>query len=102
MAPSDTTDPDRDTAEGAADQRMVLGGRHGSPTINVSLPFSKLTFGDDPTAVEGVEALAGVVLQLVSQVARLAEKAGEDEVRAEAEQLADQVAVVLSELGEGD
>jgi hypothetical protein len=69
-------------------RRTVIGGRYGSPTITVALPFSNIVTKD--------EQLRDAVADLATLVARLA-TAGVDEaelalVRTAAEELAASIA----------
>jgi hypothetical protein len=77
---------------------MVVGGRHGSPTVNVALPFSKLNIGDAEALGESVETLAGIVGELAAQVALLAERAEADDVRVAVKAIAEQIEAVLADL----
>jgi hypothetical protein len=54
--------------------RTVIGGRHGSPSVTVAFPFSKVANVDSE--------LRGVVEELVQLVARLAAATTDDERRA--------------------
>ena len=51
-------------AEGKAARRTVIGGRHGSPTVTVALPFARITNVDDE--------LRDTLADLTALVARLA------------------------------
>jgi hypothetical protein len=44
--------------------RTVIGGRHGSPSVTIALPFSRISGGD--------EELRGAVADLARLVAQLA------------------------------
>lgn len=79
-------------------RRLVVGGRHGSPTVNVALPFSSLNVGGAEALGEAIEGLAGVVVELSSQVALLAERAEADDVRVAVKAIAAQVEAVLADL----
>ncbi|HUW01416.1 MAG TPA: hypothetical protein VMW08_03580 [Acidimicrobiales bacterium] len=43
--------------------RPIIGGRHGSPTINVAFPFSSVRTGDADLR-EAMTQLAGLVAEL--------------------------------------
>jgi hypothetical protein len=68
--------------------RTFIGGRHGSPTVTIALPFSNITSHD----TEVRDAVAGLAL-LVARLARAAEAASDvdvtelGEIRAAAEAL---------------
>jgi hypothetical protein len=51
--------------------RTVIGGRHGSPSVTVAFPFSKVEHVDSE--------LRGLVEELVALVARLAGASTDDE-----------------------
>ncbi|MFN8041125.1 MAG: hypothetical protein U0Q07_18055 [Acidimicrobiales bacterium] len=54
------------------DNRVIVGGRHGSPSIVVGLPLADITVQErDPTTTAAVTELAGLVAALAEQVARL-------------------------------
>ena len=57
--------------------RNVIGGRHGSPSVTVAFPFSKIANVDSE--------LRGFVEELVQIVGRLASATTDDERRAAAE-----------------
>ena len=57
--------------------RTVIGGRHGSPSVTVAFPFSKVEHVDSE--------LRDVVEELVLLVARLAAATTDDERRAVAD-----------------
>jgi len=60
-----------------APSRNVIGGRHGSPSVTVAFPFSKVANVDSE--------LRGFVEELVQIVGRLAAATTDDERRAVAE-----------------
>ncbi len=63
-------------SDGQASGRTVIGGRHGSPTVTVALPFAKITNVD--------AELRDAVAELATLVARLADAAAAgstDEIR---------------------
>lgn len=63
-----TEAPDHDHT----DNRVIVGGRHGSPSIVVGLPLADITVQErDPTTTAAVTELAGLVAALAEQVARL-------------------------------
>lgn len=74
-------------AGGEPGRRTFIGGRHGSPTVTVALPFSTITTVDGD--------LRAAVADLATLVAELAGHVGADDraaveaVRAAAEELAD-------------
>jgi len=54
------------------DNRVIVGGRHGSPSIVVGLPLADITVQErDPATTAAVTELAGLVAALAEQVARL-------------------------------
>jgi hypothetical protein len=57
--------------------RNVIGGRHGSPSVTVAFPFSKIANVDSE--------LRGFVEELVDLVGRLARASTDDERRVVAE-----------------
>jgi len=57
-----------------APTRTVIGGRHGSPSVTVAFPFSKVAHVDSE--------LRGLVEELATIVARLAAATTDDERRA--------------------
>jgi hypothetical protein len=57
--------------------RNVIGGRHGSPSVTVAFPFSKIAHVDSE--------LRGFVEELVQIVGRLAAATSDDERRAAAD-----------------
>ena len=61
----------------SAPSRMVIGGRHGSPSVTVAFPFSKIANVDSE--------LRGFVEELVDLVGRLAAASTDEERRAAAE-----------------
>ncbi len=66
-------------------RRTVIGGRHGSPTVTVALPFSKITNVDDELR-DAVADLAALVARLAAQVS-VADETEAGLVRAAAEEL---------------
>jgi len=71
-----------------AERRTVIGGRYGSPTVTIALPFSNIVNKD--------EELRDAIADVAALVARLA-SAGDDEaqrelVRVAAEELAERIA----------
>ena len=75
--------PPVEPTDQAPEPRTNVFGRHGSPTISIALPFSRL---------EVREEHAGSVAALAELVARLAEAGSDDEravVAAQARVLAD-------------
>lgn len=50
--------------------RTVIGGRHGSPSVTIALPFSKITGAD--------EELRDAIAELAELVARLADSGSAD------------------------
>ncbi len=57
--------------------RNVIGGRHGSPSVTVAMPFSKIANVDSE--------LRGFVEELIDLVGRLAAASTDDERRVVAE-----------------
>lgn len=55
-------------SDGRASGRTVIGGRHGSPTVTVALPFAKIT-NVDAELRDAVAELAALVARLAEQVA---------------------------------
>jgi hypothetical protein len=53
-----------DNADQAA-RRTVIGGRHGSPTVTVALPFARIT-NVDPELRDAVADLATLVARLAA------------------------------------
>ena len=96
------TDDSGDSDDEETRRVGTIGGRHGSPTVNVSLPFSKLSFGDDGALGDAVETLGALVGQLADQVRDLAARADDAEVRAGAEQISAEVTELLDDLAERD
>jgi hypothetical protein len=75
-----------DDHEDDAARRTVIGGRHGSPTVTIALPFSKITSAD----AELRDAVADLAI-LVARLAALPPEGGATEaalVREAAEALA--------------
>jgi hypothetical protein len=54
--------------------RTVIGGRHGSPTISIALPFAKITSVDTE--------LRDAVVDLATLVARLSARSPDDAIEA--------------------
>jgi len=54
-------------AEGKPGVRTVIGGRHGSPSLTIALPFSKITSADSELR-DVVAELATIVAQLGAAV----------------------------------
>ena len=63
--------------EPTAPSRNVIGGRHGSPSVTVAFPFSKIANVDSE--------LRGFLEELVAMVTRLATASTDDDRRAVAE-----------------
>ena len=77
-----TEGPDHDHT----DNRVIVGGRHGSPSIVVGLPLADITVQErDPTTTAAVTELAGLVAALADQVARLVPGTADDDADAAAE-----------------
>ena len=72
--------------------RTVIGGRHGSPTISVALPFARITNVDTE--------LRDAVADLAKLVARLAARSPGDE--AEASLVRDAAEALAARLSERD
>jgi hypothetical protein len=77
-----------DQPDGALQGRTVIGGRHGSPSLTIALPFARISSNDD--------GLRDAVADLANLVARLAGTASSDQseralVREAAEELANRV-----------
>jgi hypothetical protein len=77
-----------DQPDGTLQGRTVIGGRHGSPSLTIALPFSRISSGN--------EGLRDAVTDLANLVARLAGAESADEaeralVRNAAEELATRV-----------
>ncbi len=73
--PDDTGEPD--DAE-HTDNRVMIGGRYGSPSIVVGLPLSDITVQErDPLAGAAVVELAGLLAALAEQVATLLAEPGD-------------------------
>lgn len=54
--------------------QVLIGGRHGSPQINISLPFSQIEISGDAEAVRDEMAeLAGLIGQLAAAVDLMAD-----------------------------
>jgi hypothetical protein len=70
--------------------RTVIGGRHGSPTVTVALPFSNIT-GADPELRAAVADLA----LLMSRFARA--QGGDADERAAIATAADDLAALLTD-----
>ncbi len=61
------------------DNRVIVGGRHGSPSIVVGLPLADITVQErDPATTAAVTELAGLVAALAEQVGRLLPATGAD------------------------
>jgi hypothetical protein len=73
-------------SEDRAARRTVIGGRHGSPTVTVALPFSKIT-NIDAELRDAVADLATLVARLTA-VSSTGDAAEADLVRAAADAIA--------------
>ncbi len=76
-------------SEEQAARRTVIGGRHGSPTVTIALPFSKITNGDAELG-DAVGDLATLVARLAA-VSSTGDQAEVDLVRAAAEEIAERL-----------
>lgn len=104
---TEANDPDADGGDtDHPDNRVIVGGRHGSPSIVVGLPLSDITVTErDPLTGAAVAELAGLLAALAEQVASLVAEpvgTGEDEpsdaTGAPAGAVADERAVVVEEV----
>jgi hypothetical protein len=69
--------------------RTVIGGRHGSPSVTIALPFSRITNADAE-----LRDLVADIAALVARLARAAENADVEQlplIRAAAEEIAERV-----------
>ena len=82
----------------ASGARVQIGGRHGSPTVLIGLPFSGVKVVEaDPSTAEHLAALAAAVERLALLTQQLA--AGADPaVQAEADVLATTATELRSEI----
>ncbi len=76
--------------DGTTPRRSVIGGRHGSPTVTVALPFSNIT-NHDSELRDQVADLASLVAQLATHTA-----AGEATELAHVAEAAEELAAHLS------
>ena len=87
--PADVDDPAADLVSADhdhTDSRVIVGGRHGSPSIVVGLPLADITVQErDPATTAAVTELAGLVAALAEQVARLVPGTADDDADAAAE-----------------
>jgi hypothetical protein len=85
--------PDGRNAVGQPDERSgvrtVIGGRHGSPSLTIALPFARITRTDSELR-DDVAALAALVAQLATSVSS-GDAAGIGLSRTAAEELADRI-----------
>ena len=81
-------------SEERAARRTVIGGRHGSPTVTVALPFAKITNVD--------AELRDAVADLATLVARLAAHSatGDETEIGAVREAAEELAARLSSQGE--
>ena len=70
-------------------RRTVIGGRYGSPTITIALPFARITNGDDELR-DAVAELAALVARLAAQ-SSTADETEAGLVREAAQELADRL-----------
>jgi hypothetical protein len=93
--------PDGESPSDAPDSsdRLNIGGRHGSPSIAISLPFSSISIAEAPDdVVDAFTGLAEIVVELCGQVATLASEAASPAVGHHAEELATRAGALLTEL----
>jgi hypothetical protein len=74
-----------------APRRSVVGGRHGSPTITIALPFSRISGADAD--------LRDAVAELATLLARLAPHVGDDAEAKAVRKAAERLAARLAEGG---